>query len=249
MLSLPAYAVDWNDFAYINEDGVRVIDVDQYDAAVAEEKVLAAGLDLDVDAFWTCDGTGELIFDNEAFEIAYAAALAELEEQQEEQEEVIEDDPVIDDGFSYPAGSIIDEAGNVFSPDGELLSPGTTPAAESGADDPDADPLLDAEDPTEELGEDLIPTVYTVSDLRSGAPVSYADETGLKGLIISIFGEYTPVMTTMAVTETVDNVTTTTLVDAVAGGAAGVDYEWCSGVFLFGILLFCFMKLLGGLLK
>ncbi len=56
-------------------------------------------------------------------------------------------------------------------------------------------------------------------------------------------------MTTAAVTETVGNETTTTLIDTVADGAAGVDYEWCAGVFLFGILLFCLMKLLGGVLK
>ena len=39
------------------------------------------------------------------------------------------------------------------------------------------------------------------------------------------------------------------LVETVAPGAAGVDYEWLAGVFLFGILLFCLMKLLGGVLK
>ena len=39
------------------------------------------------------------------------------------------------------------------------------------------------------------------------------------------------------------------LVETVASGAAGVDYEWLAGVFLFGILLFCLMKLLGGVLK
>lgn len=75
------------------------------------------------------------------------------------------------------------------------------------------------------------------------------DMITLKSLIISIFGEYTPVMTTAIVTETVDNETTTTLFDVVAGGAAGVDYAWIAGVFLFGILLFCLMKLLGGILK
>lgn len=72
---------------------------------------------------------------------------------------------------------------------------------------------------------------------------------GLKSLIISIFGEYTPVNTTMAITETVDNTVTTTLVDAVASGAAGVDYEWLAGVFLFGIMLYCLFKLLGGILS
>lgn len=71
----------------------------------------------------------------------------------------------------------------------------------------------------------------------------------MKALVVSIFGEYEPVMTTAAVTETVGEETTTTLVDTVASGAAGVDYEWLAGVFLFGILLFCLMRLLGGILK
>ena len=71
----------------------------------------------------------------------------------------------------------------------------------------------------------------------------------LKSLIISIFGDYSPVMTTSTVTETVDGITTTTLIETVAEGAAGVDYAWIAGVFLFGILLFCLMKLLGGILK
>ena len=71
----------------------------------------------------------------------------------------------------------------------------------------------------------------------------------LKNLVVSIFGEYTPVNTTALLTETVDNVTTTTLIDVVAAGAAGVDWEWCAGVFLFGIMLFCLFKLLGGILS
>ena len=72
---------------------------------------------------------------------------------------------------------------------------------------------------------------------------------GLKALISSIFGEYTPITTTSVITETVGNDTHQYLVETVASGAAGVDYEWLAGVFLFGILLFCLMKLLGGVLK
>lgn len=71
----------------------------------------------------------------------------------------------------------------------------------------------------------------------------------LKSLVVSIFGEYTPVNTTALLMETVDNETTTTLVDVVASGMAGVDWEWCAGVFLFGIMLFCLFKLLGGILS
>ncbi len=73
--------------------------------------------------------------------------------------------------------------------------------------------------------------------------------TGLKALVTSIFGEYTPVTTTSVISETVGNDTNQYLVETVAPGAAGVDYEWISGVLLFAIMLYCFMKLLGGVLK
>ena len=74
------------------------------------------------------------------------------------------------------------------------------------------------------------------------------DLSGLKALIVSIFGEYTPVMTQTLVTETVDGVTTTSLVDVVASGAAGVDYAWLAGVALFGLLLYCVMRIFGSIL-
>lgn len=90
--------------------------------------------------------------------------------------------------------------------------------------------------------------VWYVEDLRPASPPVEV-LTGLKSLVTSIFGEYTPVTTTSIVSQTVGNDTHQYLVETVAPGAAGVDYEWLSGVFLFGILLFCFMKLLGGVLK
>ena len=97
--------------------------------------------------------------------------------------------------------------------------------------------------------------MYLVNDLRSGSvssstPDIEVDLTGtLKDLIISIFGEYEPILTPTTFTETIDNVTTTTIIDAVASGSAGVDWEWCAGVFLFGIMLFCLFKLLGGIIS
>lgn len=253
LLTVPAFAVDFLDFQYRNEDGILVVDVDAYLAAVAEEKVLAAGLSIDVDSFWYLDENDDPRFDNDAFEEAYAAALAELEEPEEE---IVVDDPIEDldqsaagdDGSDYPLGSNIDESGNVYSPDGDLLNSDASSDLGEYFEDPDLDLNSDAEDLPEVI-EDYFPVVYAVSDLRSGDSFVDGVVSGLKALIISIFGEYTPVMTTLTVTETIDGVTTTTLIDGVAEGAAGVDYEWLAGVFLFGILLYCLMKLLGGVLK
>lgn len=173
-------------------------------------------------------------------------------------------------GSDYPVGSYVSPAGNVYGPDGTLLSPGTTPAMEPD-DAPAPGRLSDDALLSEELGSsddvssyadpdtlaviaDLVsdiasdPSVFTIEDLRPSDPPAEV-LTGLKALVTSIFGEYTPVTTTSVVTQTVGNDTVQYLVETVAPGAAGVDYEWVAGVFLFGILLFCFMKLLGGVLK
>lgn len=271
LLTVPAFAVELSDFEIINEDGSTTVDYQAYNAAVAAEKVAAAGLDLDVNAYWVTNWLNVTYFDTEAFETDYAAALAakQAEEGQTdipaqedpveapsaptvvEQEDIPDDtttsDKPVDTG--YPVGSFIDEEGNVYSPDGELLSPGTETSAPVGIDDPTSTGLLDGEGTNAGDGYAAAPAVYTVSDLRSGGDTSGSLVSGLKALIISIFGEYEPVLTTAAVTETVDNVTTTTLIDVVASGAAGVDFEWIAGVALFGILLFCLLKLLGGILK
>lgn len=252
LLTVPALAVDFYDFQYRHPDGYLAVDVDAYLAAVAEEKVAESGLDIDVDSFWYLDENDELKFDHKAFDLAYEAALAALEVP----EEIVVDDPIEDpdqaavgDADSdYPLGSNIDESGNVYSPDGDLLNSDASTDLGEYSEDPDLDLNSDAEDLPEVI-EDYFPVVYAVSDLRSGDSFADGVVSGLKALIISIFGEYTPVMTTLTVTETIDGVTTTTLIDGVAEGAAGVDFEWLAGVFLFGILLYCLMKLLGGVLK
>lgn len=368
-LSAPVLAVDLQDYQYINADGVVVVDIDGYNAALAAEKVAAAGLDLDVDSFWKTDIFGTRYFDNASFERAFDEAQTAAQEAQVPPQ--VPDDPmesvgagdesdvVPDVPFVYPAGSYMDAAGNMWSPDGELLSPGTTPAPE-GIARPSEEAILVDSDASEDIPVEVGTPVYRVIDLRSAAgtfgasdgiveystssdPVlvgnlgniaqvygvgvksfSFSSQSsvasiemldgyssltgylrlgtgvsgvtidgvdtneftfttngqytvvfhtsdgnsptclfnisnlsdtpapaadGLKALVVSIFGKYTPVMTTGTVMETVDNVTTTTLLDTVAPGAAGVDYEWCAGVLLFGILLFCLMKLLGGVLK
>lgn len=71
----------------------------------------------------------------------------------------------------------------------------------------------------------------------------------LKDLIISIFGEYVPVMTDMPVTEIINGEEVTTIYTVVANGAAGLDWSWIAGVALFGIVLYSLFRLLGVFFK
>lgn len=163
----------------------------------------------------------------------------------------------------YPIGSYVDPAGVVWSPDGTQLSPDTSPGLSLAAS-PDEGlgfssensfGSMVAEDP------DVLAVIAgLVSDIATDPPTWYVEDLrpaddslkvleGLKALVVSIFGEYTPVTTTSVISQTVGNDTQQYLIETVAPGAAGVDYEWLAGVFLFGIMLFCLMKLLGGVLK
>lgn len=154
-------------------------------------------------------------------------------------------DPGVSD--KYPLGSFVDAAGNVWAPDGALLSQRALSALPDAPAAPQetASPL--APDPSSPAPPDALAPVYSIADLRPASDPSVL--SGLKALISSIFGEYTPITTTAVITETVGENVNQYLVETVASGAAGVDYEWLAGVFLFGILLFCLMKLLGGVLK
>lgn len=64
----------------------------------------------------------------------------------------------------------------------------------------------------------------------------------MKDVILAIFGAYEPVTTTVidAAGETVT---------AVASGLAGVDWPYIAGVLLFGVVLYCFFRLVGVLLS
>jgi hypothetical protein len=71
----------------------------------------------------------------------------------------------------------------------------------------------------------------------------------MRELLISLFGTYTPVMTTESfVVSGVDgNVLET--VEVVASGFAGVDWPWVLGVLLFALVLYSFFRLVGVFLK
>lgn len=261
LLSVSALAADRTQYEFTDENGNTYFDENSYNAAVAAEKIAAAGIDLDADAYWSVDWLGNSYFNQEAFEAAYTAAVEKLAAQQQNaenggtsHESAIstasgQADTVSASDDRYPVGAFVDEDGNVFSAEGQLLHTGDPSVMSADPVDPTEDALLDSEASSSDGTDAAATAVYTVSDLRTADTSAGSLVSGLKALIISIFGEYEPVMTTGMVVDTVDGVTSTTLIDTVAAGAAGVDYEWVAGVFLFGILLYCLMKLLGGVLK
>lgn len=68
----------------------------------------------------------------------------------------------------------------------------------------------------------------------------------MKTLIINLFGSYVP-QSYQSVIVLSDG--TTQSVDIIPSGWAGVDFEWFAGVLLFGITLYCVLRIVGGLLK
>ena len=154
------------------------------------------------------------------------------------------EEPENDTTDPYPVGSYVDEAGNVYSSDGELLSPGTTPAAEPAVVLEDESSVVETSTPQSAA------PVYRVVDLRP-IPMSNFSlrSVGLKDIIVSIFGSYEPVTQETVITETIDGSTVETVIRTVAPGLAGVDFEWIGSVLLFGVVLLCLGKLLGGMVK
>lgn len=72
----------------------------------------------------------------------------------------------------------------------------------------------------------------------------------MKDLIISLFGEYSPVMTQAYTTiQDADLGTITQTYDVVASGMAGVDWPWLMGVVLFALVLWSLFRLLGVFFK
>ena len=65
----------------------------------------------------------------------------------------------------------------------------------------------------------------------------------MRDLIPTIFGVYTPVTYEVLGTDGA------VLYTAVADGAAGVDWTYVAGVFLFAIVLYSFFRLLGVVFK
>lgn len=108
-------------------------------------------------------------------------------------------------------------------------------------DDETAQTVLDA---LERIEANTVCAVSTPSPVSNLDPETEGRE-GLAGVVSSIFGDYVP--RTYTTTTYIDGqaVTATEIVP----GVAGLDWPWLCGAALFGIMLFCLFKLLGGIWK
>lgn len=72
----------------------------------------------------------------------------------------------------------------------------------------------------------------------------------MKQLILELFGNYQPVYDFVTyhvwnpITEEFESFTDTVTVS----GLGGLDWPWIAGVFLFGVFLWCVMKIIGGVI-
>lgn len=74
----------------------------------------------------------------------------------------------------------------------------------------------------------------------------FDDLPTMRSVVVSIFGEYTP--KTQSVTTYYDGQLMDSSTEYVPG-IAGMDMEWIAGFVIFTVLLYCLMKLLGGIVK
>ena len=106
----------------------------------------------------------------------------------------------------------------------------------------------DGTDPSQVLTPDVYVTVegedplVTVTDVNDD--ISLRSE--LASAVIAIFGEYTP--RTQTVTTYLADGSSVVSVEVIPG-LAGLDWIWIATVVLFGLFLFCLMRLLGGAVK
>lgn len=136
--------------------------------------------------------------------------------------------------------------------------------AESGENyEPVENPPMDVADPSvSSVGDSLGELPFDVTQASNGDIIieehSYTrtvdildasffdDLPTVRSVLVSIFGEYQP--KTQTVSTYYDGQLMETSTEYVPG-IAGMDLEWIAGVVVFTVLLYCLMKLLGGMVK
>lgn len=226
--AVPVFAeVDPDAFWIAGENGPSGYDYDGYHYALAQDMVASSGVALNPDDYYTYDGV-KYHFDWDGFQADYNV--------------LVPAEPTVDDTLSNIESVETTKNNEVTTHDGNV---------EIGEIESGSPVLSDTLETSELANEPTAPenTTFSVTDLRVSDSGVASQSTGIKALIASIFGEYTPVKSAAVVSETVNGEVNSTIIDIVAPGMAGVDFQWLAGVLLFAILLFCLMKLLGGVLS
>lgn len=226
--AIPVFAeVDPDAFWIAGENGPSGYDYDGYHYALAQDMVASSGVALDPDDYYTYDGV-KYHFDWDGFQADYNA--------------LVHSESIVEDTLTNI------ESAETTKSNEEIINDGNAQIDETESGIPVLSDTLE----TSELADELTApenTTYSVTDLRVSDSGVASESTGIKALIASIFGEYSPVKSAAVVSETVNGEVNSTIIDIVAPGMAGVDFQWLAGVLLFAILLFCLMKLLGGVLS
>lgn len=120
-----------------------------------------------------------------------------------------------------------------------IAQPETPPA--------DAPPdVLEDQEPVSEPPSDT--RTYTVASLDVPEAVPAADgSSAMAQIVVSILGEYQRQTYTVQETDAEGNVIAVST--QYVPGLAGLDYHWIAGALLFGLFLYCVLRMLGGAAK
>ena len=131
----------------------------------------------------------------------------------------------------------------VYAVESEDIS--DAPAAETPAEDDAASPS-EAVSPVIEM--DTSYRTFSVSSLDdvASAPSDGAADT-MDQVVVKVLGEYQRRTMTVQEMDTEGNVLATST--QYVPGLAGLDWEWITGAMLFGLMILCVMRTIGGLLK
>lgn len=88
-------------------------------------------------------------------------------------------------------------------------------------------------------------SVSSLDDVASAPPDGAADT--MDQVVVKVLGEYHRQTMTVQEMDTEGNVLATST--QYVPGLAGLDWEWIAGAALFGLMILCVMRTIGGLLK
>ena len=127
----------------------------------------------------------------------------------------------------------------------ESEAPADVPNAETPAED-DAASSSETVSPVIEMDTSYRTfSVSSLDDVASAPPDG--DSSTMDQVVVKVLGEYQRQTMTVQEMDTEGNVLATST--QYVPGLAGLDWEWIAGALLFGLMILCVMRTIGGLLK